>query len=51
MEVFLTDSMIAAGMEAKREAETLCLEEVTREIEFAQSLGIPMKQVFPDVEP
>lgn len=24
---------------------------VTKEIEFAQSLGIPMKQVFPDVEP
>lgn len=24
---------------------------VTREVQFAESLGIPIKQVFPDVEP
>ena len=37
VEVFLTDSMIAAGMEAKREAKTLYLEkgEIVREIYLA----------------
>lgn len=39
------------------ELHVLCIEGwrssrgVTREIEFAQQCGIPMKQVFPDVEP
>ena len=37
IEVYISDSMIAAGMEAKREAETLCLEEgeIVREIYLA----------------
>lgn len=36
-EVYISDEMIAAGMEAKREAETLCLEEgeIVREIYLA----------------
>lgn len=39
------------------ELHILCIEGwrvsrgVTREVEFAEQLGIPVKQVFPDVEP
>lgn len=37
IEVYISDEMIAAGMEAKREAETLCLPEgeIVREIYYA----------------
>ena len=37
IEVYISDEMLAAGMEAKREAEILCLEEgeIVREIYYA----------------
>jgi hypothetical protein len=37
VEVYISDEMIAAGVEAKREAETLCLTEgeIVREIYYA----------------
>ena len=37
IEVYISDEMLAAGMEAKREAEILCLEEgeIVREIYLA----------------
>lgn len=37
LEVYISDEMIAAGMEAKREAEIMCLPEgeIVREIYYA----------------